>query len=93
MKPSPRWRHETQDTLAEANATAEEVISAVSTTRAFDAAAGEVRRYKDGLTKYIGTVWLIIVLVLVLLFWGVFAVRRSHPRFKFASTLRALPVQ
>ena len=47
---------ETQDTLAEANATAEEVIAAVSTTRAFAAEGEEVTHYADGLTKYVGTV-------------------------------------
>lgn len=47
---------ETQDTLAEANSTAEEVISSVATTRAFAAERGEIKRYGDGLQKYLGTV-------------------------------------
>eukprot|EP00900_Chrysochromulina_parva_P009996 jgi/Chrpa1/18999/Chrysochromulina_OHIO_Genome00006674-RA len=47
---------ETQDALAEANSTAEEVIGAISTTRAFSAEEEEVRHYSDGLTKYVGTV-------------------------------------
>ena len=46
-----------QDTLAEANATAEEVISAISTTRAFSAEGEESARYASGMQKYVGTVF------------------------------------
>jgi len=44
---------ETQDALAEANSTAEEVISSISTTHAFAAEKEESRRYADGMSTYL----------------------------------------
>ena len=41
---------ETQDRLADANATAEEVISAIPTMRAFAAEGEELQRYEKGMT-------------------------------------------
>ena len=48
---------ETQDRLADANATAEEVISAIPTMRAFAAEGEELQRYEKGMTKYVDTAW------------------------------------
>ena len=47
---------ETQDALAEANSTAEEVISSMSTTRAFAAEKEESHRYGEGMSKYLSCV-------------------------------------
>ena len=44
---------ETQDALAEANSNAEEVISAISTTRAFAAEGEEATRYSDSMSSYV----------------------------------------
>ena len=43
---------ETQDSLAEANSVAEEVVAAISTTRCHAAEAEEQRRYAIGMDKY-----------------------------------------
>ena len=45
----------TQDSLAKANGQAEEVISSISTTRAFAAEADEARRYEEGMSNYVST--------------------------------------
>ena len=47
----------TQDALAEANATAEEAISSIATMRAFSAEREELRRYGEGMQKYVDMVW------------------------------------
>ena len=47
----------TQDRLAEANSTAEEVISSIPTMRAFGAEAEETGRYAKGMDKFVATVW------------------------------------
>ena len=44
---------ETQDSLAEANSVAEEVVAAISTTRCHAAEAEEQRRYAIGMDKYV----------------------------------------
>jgi ATP-binding cassette subfamily B (MDR/TAP) protein 9 len=46
-----------QDALAKANAHAEETISSISTVRAFAAERDENRRYEDGMSEYLGTIY------------------------------------
>lgn len=46
-----------QDALAKANAHAEEVVSSISTVRAFAAEKDEARRYEAGMSEYLSTIY------------------------------------